>query len=632
MNKALLTSLTFSLFSSLMTHSVQANDELDDIIVTATRSETDVQDAPGSVTVINRQQIEQKGGGNLVDLIRDATGVSIRGVGTGGRKAITVRGLESRHTLILVDGKRIPSSNDSIGPNTDYQYDWIPADNIERIEVVRGPMSVLYGADALGGVINIITRKPGKKTAGSIKAQSLLAQGSAGGEGHDIEFNLSGSANDQLQLSLSGQQSRRSSLQSKLNPGQSATEGRKKQQLSLGLNWQPAEKQDIKLEVSQGQEDRWYDTQTRRQKPYQSQYDIERDHISLGWKGSIGKTSNRLRIYQSKIDIHNKATNGVKPTSPQQLKDTVMEGGIAFPVGQKQFITTGFERRIEKLKNQNLAKGSDEVTLNSLYLQDEIDLTDTLLFTLGARLDDHDVFGNETSPRASIVWNTTERLSLKASYGHGFRAPNIKQVSADYVFSIGTIKITGNPELQPETNNAYELGASYSADKFTLNGALFNNEVKNLIDLTGPITNRTYENIDKARLRGAEISSKINLRKGLDLNANYQYLDAKDGNGDRLKNRPRHTLSSGISWNKNNWIWSLDAQYLSGQIIEHNRVSTHVPGYAIWNAGVRKAINKHLDLAMRINNLSDVRLEEKSPAFLYEEYPRTLSLELSGKF
>jgi len=635
MQKKLLVILISTAMSTAWSDShSKENEKLDDVIVTATRSEINVTEAPGSVTVIKRKEIKQKGAENVLDIIRGTSGITLQGVGTGGRKAITLRGMGSKHTLLLVDGKRIPATNDAIAPNTDYQFDWIPTDNIERIEIVRGPMSVLYGADALGGVINIITRKPNKELQGNIKLTSRLANGDFNndGDGHDLELNLSGSANDKLQFSLSAQQARRESLESKLKPQQSAIEGRKKQQLSLGLDWQPRDGHNIELDMTKGQEDRWFDTQTRSKKLYQSQYDVERDQVSLGWKGSIGKTNSSLRAYQSSIDIVNSATNGVRATSPQKLTESALEGNISFPVGQKQFITTGFEHRTEKLKNANLKTGEEDVTLQSLYLQDEIDLAENLLFTLGARLDDHEIFGNETSPRASLVWNTTDNLILKASFGHGFRAPNIKQVSPDYVFALGTIKISGNPALKPETNNAFELGANYSTDKYNIDAAIFDNKVKNLIDLTGPITDRTYKNISEARLKGFELSSKVSLTKALNLKTSYQYLDAKDNDGNRLKHRPRHALSSGITWDKNDWQLGLNAQYLSGQIIEHNRVSTDVPGYTIWNASVRKPINKNLELAAGIDNLTDVRLEDKSIAFLHEEYPRTLKLELRGSF
>ncbi len=626
--------LLISLLSASTGVAVADGDILDEVIFTATRSEIDTAEAPGSVTVINRKEIEQKGGESVLDLIRGTAGISMQGIGSGGRKTLSLRGLESRHTLILVDGKRIPGSNDTLGPNTDYQYDWVPTNQIDRIEVVRGPMSVLYGADALGGVINIITRRPGKKLTGNVKLTSRLANGDRNddGDGHDADFNVSGGVTDNLQLSVGAQHTRRASVESKLNPGQSAIEGRKKQQLSLGADWQPVENHNIELEYSRGEEDRWYDTATRTNTLYQSQYDIERDQLSLGWKGTIGKTTSSLRAYQSKIDINNKATNGVAATAPQKLTDTVVEGNISVPLGEKHLITAGMEHRIEELENSNLINNKDDFSLNSVYFQDEIDITDSTLITLGARFDDHEAFGSEVSPRASVVWSATDKLKLKASYGHGFRAPTIKQASSDYVFSIGIINITGNSELEPETSDAFELGANYSTDKYSINTAVFDNKVKNLIELTGPITNRTYQNISEARLRGAEISTKVLLKEGLALNAAYQYLDAKDGDGVRLNQRAQHTLSSGITWDINSWQWSLNAEYLSGQTIEKNNVSADVPGYTLLNAGVSRSLNKNLDLAIRVNNLTDVRLEDKSAAFLHEEYPRTLALELRGKF
>lgn len=638
MQKKLLAVVISSIVSTSWAASSDNSETLGEIIVTATRTEISTQEAPGSVTVINRKEIEKKGGENILDIIRGTPGINLQGIGSGGRKALSLRGMESKHTLILVDGKRIPGSNDVIGPNTDYQYDWIPLGNIERIEIVRGPMSVLYGSDALGGVVNVITRKPEQKLSGDIKLTGRIAEDNSGSDGHDAQFNLRGNANDKIQFSLGGQKFRRSAVESKLNPSQSAIEGREKQQLSLGLNWQPIQNHDIEFEYSNGQENRWQDTASRGT-PYRSSYDIDRKQISLGWKGKLGKTNTALRAYKSNVDVVNHATNGVTATSPQKLKDTVVEGNINFAVGEKQSFTVGMEHRTEELENTRLPNGSEEFTLKSAYFQDEIDVSDNVLVTLGARVDDHEVFGNETSPRASIVWNATERLTLKGSYGHGFRAPNIKQVSPGYTFPLGIFVITSNPDLKPETNDAYELGANYSTEKFTVNAAVFDNKVKNLIDTRfdkllpgGVLQQWTYDNIDEARLKGLELSTKVKLSQNLNLNAGYQYLDAKDGSGKGLERRPRHTLSTGITWDKNGWQFDLNAEYLADQSIEQTRVITKVPDYTLWNVGVRKSINKHFDVAAGIENLTDVRLEDESSAFRHEEYPRTLRLELRGHF
>ena len=609
-------------------------EKLDDVVVTATRSQVSTNDAPGSVTVINRKEIEQKGSSNLLDIIRATAGINIRGVGSGGRKSINLRGLESKHVLILIDGKRVPSSNDIIGPNTDYQYDWIPISRIERVEVVRGPMSVLYGADALGGVINIITQKPSKKIQGSVKYGHYFSNGDSSndGDGYNTNANINGHLHNKIGFNLDLRKSKRDSVDSKIKSGQSAIEGHENEQFSLGLSYKLNQNHAITLDYNNGNENRWLDTATRRKKRYQSRYDIDKDLLSLAWKGTYGDKKVSLRAYNSKVKVTNKATNGVKATAPQELKDKTLEGSFLFPVGDKQFITAGFEHRKEKLINSRLKQGEDEVTFKSIYVQDEIDLTDNLLFTLGARMDDHSVFGNETSPRASVVWNINDKLAFKASYGHGFKAPNIKQASEDYIFRLGTIKVTGNNKLKPETNNAFEVGANYHTDRYSLDATLFDNKVKNLIELTGPITDRSYKNVSEARLKGLELASAINLTQKLQLKTSYQYLDAKDGDGNALKHRPKHSVSSSLSWDLKQWKLNLGAEYVSKQVIEHNRVSSNVPGYTLWNATMSKKINKHLEVSAGIDNLTDIRLEDKSPAFLHEEYPRTVRLELRANF
>lgn len=132
---------------------------LEKVVVTASRHAVLEVDAPASLSVVSRRDIEARGADNVLDAVRAEPGISLQGRAVGGRKVIALRGLDSRHTLFLVNGQRIGASDGVIGAS-DFQYDWIASDDIERIEVVRGPLSVLYGSEALGGVVNIITRQP----------------------------------------------------------------------------------------------------------------------------------------------------------------------------------------------------------------------------------------------------------------------------------------------------------------------------------------------------------------------------------------------------------------------------------------------------------------------------------------
>ena len=134
------------------------------MVVTATRHLMLESLAPAALSVVTRQEIETRGADNLLDALRAEPGVSLQGRAIGGRKVLSLRGMDSKHTLFLVDGRRIGASDGVIG-HSDFQYDWIAVEDIERVEVVRGPLSVLYGSEAMGGVVNVITRDPSDAVA-----------------------------------------------------------------------------------------------------------------------------------------------------------------------------------------------------------------------------------------------------------------------------------------------------------------------------------------------------------------------------------------------------------------------------------------------------------------------------------
>jgi outer membrane receptor for ferrienterochelin and colicins len=137
------------------------------VTVTATLAEKDARTAPASVTVIGREELEARNASDLLDAVRGAPGLTLSPRQVGGRKTLALRGLEGKHTLTLIDGRRISASDDVVG-HSDYQYGWLPMSAIERIEIIRGPMSALYGSEALGGVVNMITRQPKDRWIGSV--------------------------------------------------------------------------------------------------------------------------------------------------------------------------------------------------------------------------------------------------------------------------------------------------------------------------------------------------------------------------------------------------------------------------------------------------------------------------------
>ncbi|HPQ97717.1 MAG TPA: TonB-dependent receptor, partial [Thiolinea sp.] len=400
--------------------------------------------------------------------------------------------------------------------------------------------------------------------------------------------------------------------------------------------------QHLKLEHTDVQEQRWHDSVTRTGTDYQSRYTINRTQTSLGWEGRAGGIEARARAYQGQVAIRNRATNGVTPTPPQTLNEQVLEAGAVFtPDSQARHrINTGLEYRRETLEHPNLNSKEDSTDTRAAFVQDTLRLGEHTRVTAGVRLDDHAVFGAETSPRIAVSHDLNAQLTLKASYGHGFRSPNIKQVSPGYSFQSGPYLIRSNPDLQPESNDTLELGLHFGTDLLTLDAALFRNTVDNLIDtrfnqlLDNGLQDWTYANIHSATLQGLETAARIKLAPGMRLKGNYQYLDARNGEGIRLEQRPRHTLSTELEWNFGGWDSSLRAEHVADQLIipPGSATLTALPDYTLWHAAASRSLGKGLNLRVGINNLTDVRLENKSPDFRHEEYPRTVRVELSGRF
>ena len=167
--------------------------QLPPLVVTATLTERDVRDAPGSVTVITREDLDASPARDLFDAVREAPGVTIRGVGLGGRRVVNIRGLDSKHVLLLSDGRRVTATDEYIG-HSDYGYAWVPLPDVERIEIVRGPLSALYGTDAMGGVINVITRPVGEDWRGAVRILGGVTDHGRGGDEYQLGASLSDAA------------------------------------------------------------------------------------------------------------------------------------------------------------------------------------------------------------------------------------------------------------------------------------------------------------------------------------------------------------------------------------------------------------------------------------------------------
>lgn len=626
----------------LMASMVQAAPvtELNPLVVTASRSEHSLADAPASVSVITAEQIKARGAGNLLEALRGVPGLSLNGRQVGGRKTLSIRGAEDRHTLVLIDGRRISSTDDTIG-HSDYQYGWVAMEQIERIEVVRGPMSALYGSEAVGGVINIITRKGGQQWHGGASVRGELGEGPAG-DGHQMSASASGPLGEWFDLALGVEDRRRAPTPRPENKATSDIEGQDRQSGNLRLGFTPSEGQRLQLDMLRSEETRRRHEQNTRlpARPYYlDTYDLQRRQDALTWQADWSLLRSELRYSEAEFEVNNKRSNNIAPTRPQRLEDRVWDGNLAFALGDSHSLTLGAERREEFLENAGLTGGSDSALHKALYVQDEIALADDWALTLGTRLDHHAIFGSESSPRAYLVWRASPELTIKGGYGEAFRAPTLKQISPNYVGAEGPHTFLGNADIQPETSRSWEIGADWRDEQSAYTATLFRSEIKDLIyyNLLRRVGSRSiyqYDNISEARIDGLEVALRRALGGGFSLASSMTWLDARDRDSDdKLTGRPEFSATPSLAWQQGAWGAELEWQYIGQQTLQNAAGQLkRAPAYSLVNLSGSYRVDEHLTLRAGLNNAGDLRLEDKSELFGYVEDGRTLWLGLEASF
>lgn len=626
----------------LMASMVQAAPvtELNPLVVTASRSEHSLADAPASVSVITAEQIKARGAGNLLEALRGVPGLSLNGRQVGGRKTLSIRGAEDRHTLVLIDGRRISSTDDTIG-HSDYQYGWVAMEQIERIEVVRGPMSALYGSEAVGGVINIITRKGGQQWHGGASVRGELGEGPAG-DGHQMSASASGPLGEWFDLALGVEDRRRAPTPRPENKATSDIEGQDRQSGNLRLSFTPGEGQRLQLDMLRSEETRRRHEQNTRlpARPYYlDTYDLQRRQDALTWQADWSLLRSELRYSEAEFEVNNKRSNNIAPTRPQRLEDRVWDGNLAFALGDSHSLTLGAERREEFLENAGLTGGSDSALHKALYVQDEIALADDWALTLGTRLDHHAIFGSESSPRAYLVWRASPELTIKGGYGEAFRAPTLKQISPNYVGAEGPHTFLGNADIQPETSRSWEIGADWRDEQSAYTATLFRSEIKdliyyNLLRRVGPRSIYQYDNISEARIDGLEVALRRALGGGFSLASSMTWLDARDRDSDdKLTGRPEFSATPSLAWQQGAWGAELEWQYIGKQTLQNAAGQLkRAPAYSLVNLSGSYRVDEHLTLRAGLNNAGDLRLEDKSELFGYVEDGRTLWLGLEASF
>ncbi len=637
--------------------------ELQQIVITAAGFEQNVKDAPASITVVTREELEKGSFRDLTDALREVQGVSVTGV--ANEKDIYIRGLPGAYTLILVDGKRQSTRDARTNGNSGFEQSFIPPISaIERIEVVRGPMSSLYGSDAMGGVINIITRKVGNQWSGSVTTDGTLQQHSRYGNSGQTSWYLNGPAvNDVLGLQLWGKGLTRS--EDDLLSGVTSS---REFDLTGRLTFTPNEDHDFYLEGGKSGVRREASAERTLEAGANGTYNWNtRDHWSLSHTGRWGPTTSEFSISQEWAERTNytytpAVDDFVANVRSPEIRNTVIDGKFTTPfdlLGQHTLVTGGqyFEARLTD-QNPGRRTGLDETfsaTQYAFFAEDEWRIVDDFALTTGLRMDHHEVYGSHLSPRIYGVWNATVDLTVKGGVSTGFRAPDIRTIAPGYAYTTGgggcsygpagtCGVIIGDPDLQPEKSTSYEIGAIWDNGDVTLGATYFYTDFKDkianalVLDSAGnpvrwsedPNYRLWYSyNVDDAVLQGVELTASWKATNNLSFRGNYTYTHSEQQTGDYagfpLARTPQHSANIRVDWVTP--VEGLDAwasanyhgkEIASGARIGSNGRAVTINGqagreydaYATLDLGVKYLVNENVNLSAAVYNAFDKRVEQ----------------------
>jgi vitamin B12 transporter len=611
---------TIVLTTTLLSPAIAAAEQQSDttIIVTANRGETSASDVGQSVSVITAAEIETRQSTAVVDLLRTVSGVTVnRNGGLGSVAFVNIRGADSDQTVALIDGVKI---NDPSSPGGGFNFGNLLTGNISRIEVVRGSQSVLWGSQAIGGVINIITREPTENL--TFNANAEYGWRDTG----QIVGNVSGKFGPVSASAGAGYL--RSDSISIYNEARGATErdGYKNYGANAKVNIALSDALSVDLRGWHSNGKVGIDGFAPPTFAFGDTDEIAKTEETVGYAGLNlklfdGRFRNRFAYARTDTDRENLDLSGPTPfqTFAAKGKNARLEYQGDFDITENYSLTFGAESEKSSYSTSSFGGPVDraDVRINGFYGQLSAKPLDGLTLTAGARRDDHDTFGGKTSLAANGVYSPNNgATTLRASYGEGFKTPSLFQLFSDF----------GNTSLQPESSKGWDAGVSQRL----LDGAIeigaiwFHRNTNNQIVFigcgpqVGICTNRpfgTYDNVARAKAQGLELGLKLQPVDALTVQANYSLIDAENRtNGLKLARRPSQSLNATIDYR---WVFGLE----TGATITHvgksfdNASNTRrVDGYVLVDLRARYPITQNVSLYGRIDNLFDEKYET---IFLY---------------
>ncbi|MBL8204514.1 MAG: TonB-dependent receptor [Blastocatellia bacterium] len=623
-------------------------------VISGSRQEELRESLNTKVDVIGRNRIRDTGYESVAEVLQQLPGVLTRrgsDSGNSGSGGEQIQGIDSRQVLVLFDGQPVIGARGIKSGilNLDRQS----VNNLESIEVVKGASSALYGSDAIGGVINQITRDP----KAPIELNLTASGGSPGRADYRGDIGFGG---ERFSALFSGERHKQNPFD--LTPTTFDTTG-------AGFGRTDAYgrlKYKLAPSFSLGAWARGYWNQSRgRSRGEEGNQETVTDEDSQSfnlqgdWQVSERVTA-QARGYLSRFDEIgvNTLVPNTRAIPPGNLFERYgkVDGSINAILGEHQLLQAGAEWTTDRYRGLNrLANDSGhQMNTASFFAQDRISLANRVTLTLGGRFDHNSIFGNAVSPKAAVNVRVHELFRARFSYGRGFRAPDLGQLYFRFLNPTNLYQVIGNPDLRPERANSFQLGGEFNSRgrRARLGVNVFYNDVENLIDsvslgfvassqqlsalsqqygidltLFRPALNRLlfiYQNIAEARTYGVELDGDVRLGKGFNFGGAYTNLSARNVKAQLpLTGRHKHQGNIRLAWESNQSLglrWNLRGTFFSKWINTLGTTTTNAqtgavtttpdvipPGFMYWDFYLAKRIYRGLEFFGSVDNFTDSR-------------------------
>lgn len=617
--------------------------KLDAVVYTATRTLQLLKDVPVQTELVSSREIEQTASTTAAEALSNEIGVDVREDFSG--RGISIQGVDPDRVLILVNGNRV------IGRiNGSIDLDQISTLGVKQIEVVKGAVSTLYGSEAIGGVVNIITEAPRApfRVSVDVNGGGYVPGRESGYSALGVRAKTWSPALDASwrrgRLALRGGVRYKNNGRMDIDPSTPETEG-VEQTARLNGNLQAdiqlADPVTLSLATETMREEKKWVEESGLQS-LSVYFDDEEVNRRNDASAELRCTPAWADLYSVRLYTTQSRHRWEKYTRPShnfinysENNEDYTEASLQLtkkvhPEHRVTFGADGYRWDVNAVSELGLASSRISTRFHAWdsFLQDEWYVSHTFSLVPGVRFERHDLYGNHVSPKLSARWSLEDNLTLRASVGQGYRAPTAKELYYIFNHAAAGYMVIGNENLDPETSSSANLSLEHTySDRSTSRISLFYNDLENLIEYHEvgrtqdyPVGIYQYDNVLAAWTGGLELEREMRLGRHWQLSGAYSYTESRNReSGKRLLRTPAHTARMAVTWTPGRWTCRLWGRYSSPALFTDKFTTGDLTSdrwtnpYTLWSLTIQRDMGAGMSLYLKGDNLLDYTNPEYGP-------------------